>query len=321
MKIRIPTLVEIVANDPWAPGTTQKWAPRMARKIRDHRRHDIQSAYDAMIASLGAELNRKRESEIRRAVERVYNDQLTGESGSNTTGNNWRESDVAETVATVDHEGAINLASYANSAKNRIGDFATYEVLERLFYTDALLCVGESFSRAEIRPLKSLRSLDLSRFEFIVPTQATKRVGKNQDGADSVRCLDTIGERRFLVIEFDFDPEKPIWADPVNHWHGKGWTTKDASARLVHHLYERFKREPAMIVDSGNKSIHAWYWFRDEPENVAREFMAAAASLGADPALFVRCQWCRFPGGPSAGLKMVGFYRFESGPIVWPINC
>jgi hypothetical protein len=72
------TLGEIVARAPWSPGTTRTWAPRLARKIRNHSRYDIQSAYDAMVASLGAELNRKRESEIRRAIERVYNDQLTG---------------------------------------------------------------------------------------------------------------------------------------------------------------------------------------------------------------------------------------------------
>jgi hypothetical protein len=78
MKIRIPTLAEIVARDPWAPGTTQEWAPRLARKIRDWKRHDIQSAYDAMCSTLGAELNGEREFDIRRAVERVYNHQMTG---------------------------------------------------------------------------------------------------------------------------------------------------------------------------------------------------------------------------------------------------
>jgi hypothetical protein len=31
---------------------------------------------------------------------------------------------------------------------------------------------------------------------------------------------------------------------------------------------------------------------------------------------------CRSVGkAASAGAKMVGFYRFESGPIAWPINC
>jgi hypothetical protein len=176
-------------------------------------------------------------------------------------------------------------------------------MLERLFYSDALLCVGESFSKATVRPLKLLRGVDLSRLEFIVPSQATKRFGKNQDGANSVRCLDTISERRFLVIEFDFAPEKDgkptIWADAINHWHGQGWTTKDVSARLLNHLAIEHKREPVLIVDSGNKSIHAWFWFRDQ-ESEAREFMCHAAKLGADPALFVRCQWVRFPNGTRA---------------------
>src|ERR1700756_1105869 len=78
MKIRIPTLAEIVANDPWAPGTTQTWAPRLARKIRDWKRHSIDDAYSAMVGSAGTELNDKQKREIRRAVERVYNHQLMG---------------------------------------------------------------------------------------------------------------------------------------------------------------------------------------------------------------------------------------------------
>jgi hypothetical protein len=78
-KLRIPTLTEIIARDPWAPGTTQEWAPRLARKIRDWKRHSIDDAYSAMVGSVGTEeLNDKREREIRRAVERVYDHQLTG---------------------------------------------------------------------------------------------------------------------------------------------------------------------------------------------------------------------------------------------------
>jgi hypothetical protein len=78
-KLRIPTLTEIIARDPWAPGTTQEWAPRLARKIRDWKRHSIDDAYSAMVASVGTEeLNGEREFDIRRAVERVYNHQLTG---------------------------------------------------------------------------------------------------------------------------------------------------------------------------------------------------------------------------------------------------
>ena len=85
-KLRIPTLTEIIARDPWAPRTTQKWAPRLARKIHCWKWHSIDDAYSAMVASVGTkDLNRDREFAIRRAVERVYNDQMTsGTSNART---------------------------------------------------------------------------------------------------------------------------------------------------------------------------------------------------------------------------------------------
>jgi hypothetical protein len=206
LKSQPPTPQELIDLKPWAPGSTQAWLPSIVGIMWD-RRIPAQDAYDAICAVFpDDEQYDKRCREAARMAKRKYGGRLN--TVTVNTGNQWPKPDVAETVATVDRQGAINLESYANSSKNRAGDFATYDILERLFYADALLCVGESFSKAEIRTLKSLRSLDLSRLEFTAPTQATKRVGKNQDGADSVRCLDTIGERRFLVIEFDFAPEK-----------------------------------------------------------------------------------------------------------------
>ena len=52
-----------------------------------------------------------------------------------------------------------------------------------------------------------------------------------------------------------------------------------------------------MAVHSGGKSLHGWFFVQDMPETKMKKFFAYAVSLGADPQLWVRCQFVRLPDG------------------------
>ena len=55
--------------------------------------------------------------------------------------------------------------------------------------------------------------------------------------------------------------------------------------------------EYALVVHSGGKSLHGWFYCAGQPEEELRKFMRYAVSLGADPATWTRCQLVRLPGG------------------------
>lgn len=54
-----------------------------------------------------------------------------------------------------------------------------------------------------------------------------------------------------------------------------------------------------LVVFSGNKSLHAWFYCDGESEDVEsalHNFMRYAAMLGADTATYTRSQFVRMPG-------------------------
>ena len=102
----------------------------------------------------------------------------------------------------------------------------------------------------------------------------TAKLGKTQDGKDSMHCLDNCGPRRFCVCDFD----EPKSSDhPAIIWHLR------KIADLV------------MVISSGGKSLHAWFSVKEENE---AEFWKAAIPCGADPALMRnRSSFVRIPMG------------------------
>jgi hypothetical protein len=115
-----------------------------------------------------------------------------------------------------------------------------------------------------------------SRFEFIVPSTMMARTGSTKEGKQSAHCLGNTGPRRFLVVEFD---------------HG----TVDEHAGLLRYLAGHAPL--AIAVHSGGKSLHGWFFVAGQREELLREFMCAAVSLGADRATWTRSQFVRMPDG------------------------
>jgi hypothetical protein len=214
----------------------------------------------------------------------------------------WPKPDAGKVRQLVEEYPTFDVEALRQHSSNQINGYGMpYSVLERLFYPKALVCAGTEFDKAETRSLESYIPLDRKAFQFVVPNPMSKRSGRSQDGHPSIRCLDATGPRRWLVIECDFKKEDDcgnptIWAPLIEEWAKAGLTVKDASARILRHLTER-QYPLVMVVDSGGKSLHGWFWVKDEPESKVRAFMSEAATLGADTHLYVMCQWARFPGG------------------------
>ena len=167
------------------------------------------------------------------------------------------------------------------------------EVVPKLFPGNPLLCVGWEKTKAITASLSEFKG-ELVTLQFVVPNPMTKRVGWNQQGEESPRCLDNTGPRKYLVVEFDSG-------------------TLDDQAALLSHLA---KTAPlAVVVFSGVKSLHGWFACHDQSEEALRNWMRGAVKLGADPANFTRCQFVRMPDGLRDNGKRQVIYYFNPGVV------
>ena len=172
-------------------------------------------------------------------------------------------------------------------------------VVSRLFGTpsqpDPLVCIGKSKAEFATRPLSVWMSNGkLPTSTLIVPSPMSKRIGLTKEGKESEHCLDNTGPRRFLVLEFD-----------------RG-TVDDHAARLWH--LAAFA-PLVLVVHSGGKSLHGWFYCQGQSETVLRKFMAYAVSLGGDDATWTRSQFVRLPGGLRDGKTRQSVFYFDPGAL------
>ena len=115
-------------------------------------------------------------------------------------------------------------------------------------------------------------------------------------GKESAHTLDNTGLRRFVVVEFDTG------------------TADEHAARLWHLAWYA---PLALVVHSGGKSLHGWFYCHGQPEDGLQRFMRYAASIGADPALFRnRSQFVRMPGGRREGGCRQSVFYFAPDALV-----
>ncbi|MGA9780145.1 MAG: hypothetical protein WBS33_17935 [Verrucomicrobiia bacterium] len=168
-------------------------------------------------------------------------------------------------------------AQLADSSPFKWNDDArhTEEIIDVLFPGNPLLCAGPKQSFSVTRTREEWRGF-LERQQFIVPSPMASVFGTTQEGKTSMRTLSNTGPRRFLVVEFDTG-------------------TFDQHAAVLGHLA---KYEPlVMVVHSGNKSLHGWFYTAGKPDETVEKFFRYAVSLGADPATWTPCQLVRMPDG------------------------
>jgi len=149
--------------------------------------------------------------------------------------------------------------------------------IRQLYDPDDLLCTGPSQLSALVRSVEDT-ARDAEFMQFIVPNPMKGLEAMNKKGELSKRCQANVKERRYLVAEFDLPDQ--------GH---------DAQARLITALAK--KLPCCMVVDSGGKSLHAWFAVRGMIEPEAAQFFGFACGLGADATRWDPCGWLRMPGG------------------------
>lgn len=174
------------------------------------------------------------------------------------------------------------------------GSAHTRAILEAMFPGDPLLCCGWTMERFATNRLSEWGDLD--SMQLVVPSPMSKPVGRTKDGSrESAHTLDNTGPRKFLVIDYDDHAGSDVHAS--------------ASVYLAQ------KYPLALVLHSGSKSLHAWFYVEGIADDALRSFMFHACQLGADPAMFVRSQFCRMPDGLRGNGKRQTVYYFNPGVL------
>ncbi len=180
-------------------------------------------------------------------------------------------------------------------------DQPTSDIIQKLFPLNSLISAGIDTSSTTTFEFSRVRER-LHRFQFVVPSPMSAKIGLTQEGKESGRCLSNTGPRRFLVTEFDFkstsdNGKRTKWAPLIDLWQANGATVQDACAAIILHLKQYGPL--VMVVYSGGKSLHGWWYCAGEDEQEGsrlHKFMAGAARLGADTKTYTRSQFVRMPG-------------------------
>lgn len=174
--------------------------------------------------------------------------------------------------------------------KNKIADtvpkrrYNSMEVLWDLFGPNRI-CIGYNKYHAIITNLVKRGAIIEFKdkikpglCQFIVPSPMVGEYALNKAGKRAIRCLANTCQRWFLVVEFDHQS-----------------SLEDQIFKLHYELAKEYNLR--MLVSSGNKSIHGWYFVYRQPEKEVKNLMKKATRMGADPMTWIRCQYVRFPGG------------------------
>lgn len=155
----------------------------------------------------------------------------------------------------------------------------TQEALRWLYRDADYVCTAKGKGGAHTAPL--LKSLHYAHtLEFIVANPMWYTTGRNQEGEMSRRCHRSAANergRRYMVVEFD-----------------QGSLERQAALLAALHS----EAHPlVMVVFSGGKSLHGWFFVQDLPPPKPLQFFQAAARLGCDTSLWDRAKLVRMPGG------------------------
>jgi hypothetical protein len=191
----------------------------------------------------------------------------------------------------------IELVSFSPEKINFCGPSRTEEIIDSLFPNNPWLCVGRSTYHFNTMRREEWRG-HLGDRSLIVPSPMSAERGRTKQGKLSHHTEENTGPRRFIIIEFD-----------------RG--SLDQQAALLWHLATYAPL--AMVVFSGSKSCHGWFFCAGQPEDKLQRFFDYAHSLGADDAMWSRFQFARLPDGRRSdakigdALKAVGIENVPAG--------
>lgn len=130
----------------------------------------------------------------------------------------------------------------------------------------------------------------MSQLQFLVPSPMRGRFAPTKRGTQSTHALAGVGDRRFLVLEFDIG-------------------SVDEHASIL--VYLKNVAPLVMVVHSGGKSLHGWFHCQNQVESSLGAFMRFAVSLGADSVTWSKAQFVRMPEGTRANGNPQHVYYFD----------
>jgi hypothetical protein len=147
-----------------------------------------------------------------------------------------------------------------------------------------------------------------------------ENVGLTHAGKWSEHAQSATARRVYLVIEFDFSEFKrdgvtlTEWASLLSEWRSAGISVADACSALHLHLAEWLPL--VLVVSSGGRSLHGWYYVFNHPDSQLFPIMRNAYSLGADHVTWNRAQFCRMPDGTRVNGKRQAVVYLDPGKAV-----
>src|SRR6266496_1339684 len=188
----------------------------------------------------------------------------------------------------------------------------TDDIIDVLFPGNPLLCCGWNRHRFDTRA--RTRWYKLHDLQFIVPNPMAALRGLTQQHKLSAHSLSNTGVRRFLIVEFDFDASNsPEEARLLGRLATEGRDVRDLCAALLLHLAE--KAPLALVVYSGGKSLHGWFYCAGVAEEKVSRIFRYAVYLGADRANWNISQFARMPDGLRDNGNRQTVYFFNPGLV------
>ena len=291
-------LRDLLSCPPRAGEGVHTWLFKAARQLHAHRSpEDIFALLSAAVEDCGRDVP---ESEIRDAIAAAA--KCPWKPGSAQTSAKaspkWPPVNKQDRQDIID-ESRVTLAALRGSSPVPCNDACDAEhYIDSLFPGTPLLCVGLDNSRFKTAPRESFRG-QLSELSLIVPSPMIAPTGpRKKDGGQSAHTSANTGPRRYLVTEFD----PPKWETLTPEEQQRYGTeeryyaiARDEQAAIISHL--RQFGPLVMVLSSGGKSLHAWWYCEELADDDLLKFMRYAVSLGADHATWTRSQFVRLPGG------------------------
>jgi hypothetical protein len=263
---------QIIAEIPEAGAGLNTGLLVAATKLKEWESLSMAQTFDLLLPIANARRGKDCAREVTRQVETAYNSageaKAKGPKGTHYEPGLWREIGIQE----------ASLYDLWESSPVKWSDGAPHseEVIDALFPGNPWLCAGQTTCNFETRRREDLRGL-LTKLAFIVPNVANGKFGATQKGYPSEHALSQFTSRTYVVFEFDAEKDKDIQASII--------------------LWLASKRELKLVVDSGSRSLHAWF----DGVNVGEEELLLTYNnlvrLGVDPRTYNLSQFVRMPGG------------------------